>query len=107
MKLEYHTVESTVKPETVESIGDIVYIRKDLSQITHEYGDDVKYWSYKEAIMRRDEFDLYSKLFSIDNAKMPEHISEIIDTQKLDNDNQLTLMNAIADLYELLEELLT
>lgn len=81
MKLNYKTSISAVKPSEIEFGSTTVYLRKDISEIKND--DTMVLWSYQEAALSLEEFKQYSSLAP----------------QNLDN-NQLVIMEAIADLYD-------
>ena len=84
MTLVYKQAESTIKPAEIEKGKRTVYLRKDIAE---EDRDGTTYWVYQEATMSHDEFEMYSKL-------------EALKAQKSGDDNQMIIMEAIADLYE-------
>lgn len=90
MNLNYKYTESTVKPSEIEVGKTTVYIRKDITQ-----GDSL--WTYQEAKMSLAEYDEFLKLSEIKNT---ESIVKIADGQDTGEDNQLIIMEAIADLYD-------
>lgn len=81
MTLTYKPVLSAVRPSEIEFGVTTVYLRKDISEIKSD--DDTVSWSYQEAALSLDEYKQYSNL-------APRNI----------DDNQLIIMNAIADLYD-------
>lgn len=80
MELLFYKSSSTVKPTELEKAKHTVFIRKNF--VETEDG-----WSYDEAKLSHDEFDVYCKLKSLGDG------------------NQLTIMEAIADLYEMISNL--
>lgn len=106
MEPKYKYSESTVKPEVIEMNGDTVYLRTDISKIAreNEVGATTTYWSYQEARLSQKEFNVYSSMIVSKNAlnstNVPDHISQLIVGQENGDNNQLILMEAIADLYD-------
>lgn len=80
MELKFYKSYSTVKPVELEKAKHTVYIRKNF--VETESG-----WSYDEAEVSHEEFDAYCKLKSFDDG------------------DQLIIMEAIADLYEMITNL--
>lgn len=75
MNINYLYSESKVKPKEIEADKYNTYLRKNI-----RFDNDIQMWVYEEACLTLDEFEAYSKLSGIDN--------------------QLTIMEAIADLYD-------
>lgn len=98
MKPNYLPAESTEKPLAIEMGSDTVYLRKDFIEETRENMDQtvVKYWTYLEAKMSPEEFNQYANVLFADNT------TELIDGQKNVDNNQLAIMEAFADLYDLI-----
>ena len=95
--VKYKYSESSVEPSEVEINKNTVYIRKNI------VFDEISYlWRYQEAIMTLDEFSEYSKTL---NAKNANDISQLVSKQKTVDDNQLVIMEAIADLYDAIASL--
>lgn len=90
MELNYKPVTSMVKPSEIEFGVTTVYMRKDISseEKSLDNGSTVTVWTYQEAQMSLKEFENYSKLAP----------------HNLDN-NQLLIMDAIADLYDAITNL--
>lgn len=80
MELLFYKSSSTVKPAELEKAKHTVFIRKNF--VETDGG-----WSYDEAKLSHDDFDAYCKLKSLDNG------------------DQLIIMEAIADLYEMIANL--
>ena len=89
MELKYRYSESTVRPEAIQIDGDTVYLRKDISELKREddQGNKTTYWTYQEATMTVAEFNQHANAI-------------LISGQKNGDDNLLSVMEAIADLYE-------
>ena len=101
MKIIYENSESTIKPLTVEVGKTTVYLRKDVEL---KDGTDEQLWVYKEAKLTHEEFNEYSKVLAASNAisneEVPNSISQLISGQANGDNNQLIIMEAIADLYD-------
>ncbi len=108
MNVEYVRVESMVKPETLTKDVTTVYIRKDITEETrtNEQGETTTFWSYQEAAMSHEEFDKYITLVQAQNAingvDDSGNISKLLVGQAASDEYQLSVMSAIADLYETL-----
>lgn len=92
MKLEYVYSESTARPQEIEVCKTTVYFRKDITteERVFENSIPVTYYVYQEAKMPIDEF-----------KKMADNQASINAVRSSDNkDNQLIIMEAIADLYD-------
>lgn len=96
MKPNYLPAESTEKPQLIEMGNDTVYLRKDFAEETRENMDQtvVKYWIYLEAKMSPSEFNEYANVLFAGNT------TELIDSQKNVDNNQLAIMEAFTDLYD-------
>ena len=85
-----------------------VYLRKDYSEIvrTSEQSEKVTYWTYQEAQITTQEFNEYVNMLMAQNAIKGQNDSENIVSlmvgQENNDSNQLAVMEAIADLYEML-----
>lgn len=112
MEPKYKYSESTVKPEVIEMNGDTVYLRTDISKFTrdNEEGVSIPYWSYQEAKLSQEEFNAYSNMLvtknTLNSTDVPDHISKLVIGQENGDNNQLILMEAIADLYDVIAILL-
>ena len=93
MNLKYTYSESTVKPVSIERGKNTVYIRKNI--VETDYG-----WSYEEAKLTPDEFTEYSKYLSARN------MSQLMEGQQNGDNNQLIIMEAIADLYDVIASMM-
>ena len=100
MKLTYIQAESNNKPPVIEMGKRTVWIRKDF--VRTETG-----WTYKEAKLSPSEFDTYISELKAQNAingiADSDNIEQIMDGQVTVDMNQLTIMEAIADLYSVQE----
>lgn len=92
MELLFYKSSSTVKPAELEKAKHTVFIRKNF--VETENG-----WSYDEAKLSHDEFDNYCKLKSLLDSN---NILSLIGGQVNGDNNQLVIMEAIADLYEMI-----
>lgn len=108
MELNYKYAESTVQPTALEVTVGTVYLRKDITSITRtsEQGDKTTYWTYQEAQITTQEFNEYVNMLMAQNAIKGQNDSENIISlmvgQENNDSNQLAVMEAIADLYEML-----
>ena len=91
MILNYKTVYSFTEPTLIEVTPYVVYIRKDISseERTREDGIGYAVYTYQEAALTPDEYEVYKTL---QNSEKSENV----------NDNQLIIMEAIADLYDMI-----
>lgn len=113
MTLEYNNVESTIKPSLLEMTDDSVYIRKDLQSVTvpDELDENLQYtyWNYQEAELTSEEFNEYTKYITtksaLDGADDSINIIKIVSGQETSEVNLLTIMEAIADLYEIVSKI--
>lgn len=92
MKLDYIYAESTVKPSEVELGKTTAYVRKDIHQVE-------SMWVYQEAKMPIEKFDEYSKIAAVTNSATAVRLE---DGQENGDNNQLIIMEALADLYEMI-----
>lgn len=108
MELNYRYSESTVKPSALEVTKETVYLRKDIAEIirTSEQGDETTYYTYQEAALNPDEFNEYTRLIMAENAikgtNDSQNIVQLVAGQEAGDMNQLIIMEAIADLYEMI-----
>lgn len=103
MELNYRHSESTVKPLVVEAVQNSVYIRKNLTSEKRKMdtGTAITYWTYDEACLSQSEFNSYVAELTVINAFNSENsISKIIENMGTSDDNQIILMEALADLYD-------
>ncbi len=106
MELNYRYAESTVQPAALEVTVETVYLRKDITSITRtlERGDKTTYWTYREAVLTPQEFNEYINLLMAKNAikgtNDSDNIVQIMTGQKTGDSQQLAIMEAIADLYD-------
>ncbi len=106
MEITYKYAESTVKPAALEATVGMVYLRKDIASITRtsEHGGETTYWTYQEAALTPEEFNTYTSLVMAENAingtNDSANIVQIMAGQETGDNNQLAIMEAIADLYD-------
>ena len=106
MEIDYKYVESTIKPAILEVEDGTVYVRKDITSVvrTSKRGHKSSYWTYQEAILTPEEFNTYTNLVMAENAikgvNDSNNIVQIMTGQETGDNNQLAIMEAIADLYE-------
>ena len=105
MNLEYVYSESTVKPQEIEACKTTVYFRKDIKEIERTYGDYTQtFYTYQEAKMPLEEFkrmaDNQVFVNAVRGANDSEKIEDIKNRGVDSENNQLIIMEAIADLYE-------
>lgn len=108
MELQYSYAESTVKPSALEMTEGTIYLRKDFVEATRtsEQGDKTVYWTYQEAVLTPQEFNEYANQLMLENAVKgrddPDNIVSLMAGQEVMDSNQLAVMEALADLYEML-----
>lgn len=101
----YKYSESSVKPVEIEIGKHSIFLRKDIleEERTNESGDTITFWVYQEARMTIEEFKEYSSFVEAKNAlngvNDSSNIQQLISGQKNGDDNQVIIMEAIADLY--------
>ncbi len=90
MKPDYKYSESRVKPTEIEVGKHSVALRRNITEEerTNTDGDKLTFWTYEEARMSYEEFAEYSNFM-------------LVTGQKNGDDNQLIIMDAIADLYDI------
>ena len=110
MEPKYEYSESTVRPVSVEVGKRTVFLRKDILEeervINDETGETVTFYVYQEAKMSHAEFNEYSSFVAaknaIDGMNNSSNIEQLLTGQTNSDSNQLTLMEAIADLYDII-----
>lgn len=108
MDIVYKYSESTVKPVSVEKGKRTVFLRKDFveEERSDKSGNTFTIWTYQEAKMSHKEFTEYSDFIAAQNAingvNDSSNISQLMDGQENGDNNQLIIMEAIADLYDLI-----
>lgn len=72
----------------------MVYLRKDISEVKRTMDDQtITYWTYQEAILTNKDFNNYA------NAML-------VSGQLNGNESQLVIMDAIADLYDIVASMM-
>ena len=108
----YRYSESGVKPAELEKGKRTVFIRKDIveEERTDEFGNTYTMWVYQEAKMSHSEFAEYSNFLAANNAikgvNDSENINQLMAGQENGDNNQLIIMEAIADLYDVIAMLM-
>ena len=101
MELIYRPSESTVRPAEIEKAKRTVFLRRNI--VEEERKDDVgnvyTMWVYDEAKLSHEEFEKYASFM---NAK---NIINIANGQANGDNNQLIIMEALADLYDAIAKL--
>lgn len=104
--MKYIQAESTKKPKTLDVQKNVVYLRKDI--VEHTEGSTT-FWTYQEAKMSHGEFNDYvdyvTKRNAIKAVNDSENISNLLTGQENGDNNQLIIMEAIADLYDMIASL--
>lgn len=95
METTYRYSESTVRPEQVQISGDTVYLRKDIKESKREDmdGATVSYWTYQEAALSTAEFNKNASAL-------------LMAGQMNGNGDRLAIMEAMADMYDVLAMLM-
>lgn len=107
MKLNYKLSESTVKPSAVEMARKSVLIRRNIESVVreNENGEKTIYWAYEEACLSPEEFNAYVAEVSATNAingvNDSGNIVKLLAGQSTNDNNQLILMQALVEMYEL------
>lgn len=100
--------ESTVRPLDLEFGKRTVWMRKNIveEERTDEEGNVSTFYVYEEAKMTPEEFNKYSSFVSARNAingvNDSQNIMQLVTGQENGDNNQLIIMEAIADLYDVL-----
>lgn len=98
--------ESTVKPSTLEIGKRTVFLRKNIveEERTNELGNTTIFYIYEEAKMSHEDFNKYSNYIAAKNAingvNDSKNISTLVAGQENRDNNQMIIMEAIADLYD-------
>lgn len=106
MILNYIKSESTAKPDVVSIEKTTVYIRRNIVEETRTYEDGRTdtFYVYEEAKLSHEEFSKYSNELVAINAVRgkddSDNIVRLIVNGSDNTNNQLILMEAIADLYD-------
>jgi len=108
MVIDYKNSESTVKPSAIEIGKRSAYVRRNIvEQIREdESGNKVSYWVYEEACLSHAEFNEYINFISAQNAvngvNDSGNIVQLMTGQEISDNNQMIVMEAIADLYDVI-----
>lgn len=107
MNLEYTYSESTIKPQEIEAGKTTVYFRKDIDAEERTYDDHTyTFYTYQEARMPIEEFrkmaEIQASVNAVKGVNDSENISQIVENGSDSTNNQLILMEAIADLYDII-----
>lgn len=111
MEPKYYYAESTIKPDPIYVDKTTVFLRKDIcsEEIADASGNKYTLWEYKEAKMLTEDFEAYSNMVASVNAVKgindSENISKIVENGSNSDNNQLIIMEAIADLYDIITSL--
>ena len=104
MELNYILATSTIKPPSIDIQKTTVYFRKDFVEEIDEKSRP--YWTYKEATMTHEEFNKYAAeqaaVNAIEGANDSLNIAQLVSGQENGDNNQLIIMEALADLYEMI-----
>lgn len=108
MVVNFRYSESTVKPSAIEMCKKSVFIRQNITEKIRieESGNSVTYWAYEEASLTPEEFNEYIQYISASNALKgvndSGNILRIMSGQEISDNNQMIVMEAIADLYDVI-----
>ena len=108
MELKYRPSESTVKPSVIQMGKHSVFVRRNIAENTRtdEQGNSTVYWVYEEACLTPTEFNAYIEYVSAQNAVNgvddSGNILTLLSGQDNSNNNQMIVMEAIADLYDVI-----
>lgn len=94
MELNYRYSESSIKPNALEIDHGTVYLRKNFAEVERTNPDDesgisYKFWTYQEAKLSVEEFNKNSTAILFSNMRSGD-------------DDRLAIMEAIADLYDVI-----
>lgn len=113
MTITYMQSESIERPLLIEITTSTVYLRKDIieeERIMVENDEPTTFYVYQEAKLTPEEFNIYATQIASINAikgiNDSENISKIVQNGVYNEDNQLVLMEAMADLYDLIAMML-
>ena len=112
---QYHEGSQTVKPLAIDtnSSKSVVYLRRNIEQITRTdemSGEEITLWGYEEAQLTLPEYEVYKSeaaaeltaKVATDNLSLMEAIAESYEQALAAQEAQLTIMAAIADLYDVI-----
>jgi len=115
MNIEYKHREGSqsVKPALVDTTSSkaVVYLRKNIERVFKtdpQSGADIAMWSYDEAILPLADYEVYKTEVGVDvmaqmskdNLDLMDAIATTYEQSIVAEENQLTIMCAIADLYD-------
>lgn len=112
MELNYKPSESTVKPSVIKMARRTVFVRRNIVEDirTDEDGNKTTYWVYEEACLTPADFNAYVEEVSAQNAiagiNDSSNIIQLLNGQGLADENQMIVMEAIADLYDVVASLM-
>lgn len=115
---KYHEGSQSTKPLSIDtnSSKTVVYLRRNVEQITKTdpmSEEEITLWSYEEAVLTLDEYEQYkseaaallTSKVTDDNISLMEAIVESYEQSMIAQENQITIMEAIADIYDAIAEL--
>lgn len=108
MELVYRPSESTVRPVEIEKSKHTVFLRKDIieEERTDNDGNTYVWYTYQEAKLSHEDFDKYASFIAAKNAingvNDSNNINNLLDGQAIGDNNQLIIMEALADLYDVI-----
>lgn len=108
MECEYAYSESTIKPLPIEFSKKSVYLRKNIVEETRIDENDITttWYTYEEACLAPEDFNTYVSQLKAANAikgvNDSDNISNLLTGQENGDNNQLIIMEAMADLYDLI-----
>lgn len=111
MNILYNYSESTIKPLEIKITEETVYLRKDIKKEERMYEDQtITFYTYQEAKLSPKEFEEYSAQLAAMNAVKgvndSDNITQIVENGVSSSDNQMVIMEAMADLYDLIASLM-
>ena len=112
MEPKYIPAESTTKPLSIEMCKNTVYLRTDFKEQTRtdDQENQTVFWTYREARLTPEAFNVYVNLVTTRNAingvNDSGNISQLMIGQENGDNNQLILMDAIADLYDVIANMM-
>lgn len=108
MELTYRKSESTVRPLEFEATVDTIYLRKNITEESREPEgmEPFTMYVYDECALTLDEFNKYAQMVMAQNALKgtndSANIVTLLSGQQMNDVYQMTIMEAIADMYELM-----
>lgn len=112
MNLMYVNSESGFRPKAIEIGMTTVYLRKDIVEEVRVNPEGERYpvYTYMEAKMSHAEFNAYaeelSRINAVKGVNDSDNIEQLITNGVDTTDNQLILMEAIADLYDVIASMM-